>query len=187
MAFITDGAGNVISYAEALDIKDKDQRIFEANEVNFTDVPDTPGSLDNYLEDLAQKATNRINEKIRASARWREYLGYAGGGYDSIDDIPPINMNLIVGRKSDITDMCAYYTLKEYLLPKIADFGNPESAEVQKIQYYEGKFDDLFRELMDILDWYDADNDGAVQTNEKMVKFRPNRRTRGRSNISRVR
>jgi hypothetical protein len=77
--------------------------------------------------------------------------------------------------------------LKEYLLPKIADFGNPESAEVQKIQYYEGKFDDLFRELMDILDWYDADNDGAVQTNEKMVKFRPNRRTRGRSNISRVR
>jgi hypothetical protein len=153
MAFITDGAGNVISYAEALDIKDKDQRIFEANEVNFTDVPDTPGSLDN----------------------------------NSVDDIPPINMNLIVGRKSDITDMCAYYTLKEYLLPKIADFGNPESAEVQKIQYYEGKFDDLFRELMDILDWYDADNDGAVQTNEKMVKFRPNRRTRGRSNISRVR
>ena len=49
MAFITDGAGNVISYAEALDIKDKDQRIFEANEVNFTDVPDTPGSLNNYL------------------------------------------------------------------------------------------------------------------------------------------
>ena len=187
MAFITDGSGNVISYAEALDVKDKDQRIFEANEVNFTDVPDTPGSLDNYLEDLTQKATNRINEKIRASARWREYLGYAGGGYNSVDDIPPINMNFIIGRKSDITDMCTYYTLKEYLLPKIADFGNPESAEVQKIEYYAGKFDDLFRELMDILDWYDADNDGSVQTNEKMVKFRPNRRTRGRSNISRVR
>jgi len=40
---------------------------------------------------------------------------------------------------------------------------------------------------MDILDWYDSDNDGSVQTDEKMVKFRPNRRTRGRSNISRVR
>ena len=77
--------------------------------------------------------------------------------------------------------------MKEYLLPKIADFGNPESAEVQKIEYYAGKFDDIFRELMDILDWYDADNDGSVQTNEKMVRFRTNRRTRGRSNISRVR
>ena len=68
--------------------------------------------------------------------------------------------------------MCAYYTLKEYLLPKIADFGNPESAEVQKIEYYAGKFDDLFRELMDILDWYSADGDATVEANEKMVRFR---------------
>lgn len=186
MAFIVSG-GNVLSYAEALDVKDKDQRIFEANEINFTDVPDTPGSLDNYIEDLTTKSTNRINEKIRASARWREYLGYAGQGYDSINDLPAFNPNNIVNRKSDFTDMCSYYSLKEYILPKVADFGNPESAEVQKIQYYEGKFDDLFRELLDIMDWYSSDGDSTVDSDEKMVRFRQTRRTRGRSNLARVR
>ena len=186
MAFIVSG-GNVLSYAEALDVKDKDQRIFEANEINFTDVPDTPGSLDNYIEDLTTKSTNRINEKIRASARWREYLGYAGQGYDSINDLPAFNPNNIVNRKSDFTDMCCYYTLKEYILPKVADFGNPESAEVQKIQYYEGKFDDLFRELLDIMDWYSSDGDSTVDSDEKMVRFHQTRRTRGRSNLARVR
>ncbi len=96
MAFIVSG-GNVLSYAEALDVKDKDQRIFEANEINFTDVPDTPGSLDNYIEDLTTKSTNRINEKIRASARWREYLGYAGQGYDSINDLPKPRLAMSIG------------------------------------------------------------------------------------------
>ena len=186
MAFIVSGS-NVVSYAEALDIRDKDQRLFEANEIDFVDVPDTPGSLNNYLEDLTTKGTDRINEKIRASARWREYLGFAGAGYTDINNIPAFNPNFIVNRKSDFTDMCCYYTLKEYILPKVADFGNPESAEVQKIQYYDGKFDDLFRELMDIMDWYSPDGDATVEASEKMVRFRPNRRTRGRSNITRVR
>jgi len=187
MAFITDGGGNVISYAEALDVRDKDQRVFEANEIDFTNVPDIPGSLDNYIEDLTQKSTNRINQKIRASARWREYLDYTGVGIDDFNSIPPIDMDLIISRKPDFTDMCCYYTLKEYLLPKIADFGNPESPEVQKIQYYDNKFNDLFTELLDILDWYDQDNSGASDSDEKMLKFRLNRRTRGLKNVTRVR
>ena len=83
MAFITDGGGNVVSYAEALDVKDKDQRVFEANEFDFTNVPDAPGSLNNYIEDLTEKSTNRINQKIRASANWREYLNYQGVGLTS--------------------------------------------------------------------------------------------------------
>ena len=41
MAFITVG-GSVVSYAEALDIRDKDQRVFESNEIDFTNVPDAP-------------------------------------------------------------------------------------------------------------------------------------------------
>ena len=41
MAFITSG-GTVLAYAEAVDVRDKDQRLFEQNEVNFTDVPDAP-------------------------------------------------------------------------------------------------------------------------------------------------
>jgi len=187
MAFITNVSGNVISYAEAVDVKDKDQRVFESNEIDFTNVPDTPGSLDNYLEDLTTKSTARINEKIRASARWRQYLGYAGSGYDSIDNIPAFNSDNIVDRKSDFTDMCSYYTLKEYLLPKIADFGNPESPEVQKISYYDNKFSDLFEELMNMFDWYDNSGDGTVSDGEKMVRFSQTRRTRSRRNTTRVR
>lgn len=186
MAFILSGV-NVISYAEAVDVRDKDQRVFEANEINFSDAPDAPTTLDEYIEDLTTKATARIDQKIRATSRWREYLGYAGSGYDSINEIPAFDPNRIISRKSDFTDMCAYYTLKEYILPKIADFGNPESPEVQKIQYYEQKFQDLFSELMDIMDWYDSDGDGTVESGEKMVRFGFPRRTRGRRNIARVR
>lgn len=186
MAFVIVG-GSVVSYAEALDIKDKDQRVFESNEINFSDVPDAPGSLDEYLEDLAIKATARINQKIRASSKWREYLNYAGEGYNTINNIPAFNANRILSRKSDFTDMCSYYVLKEYLLPKVADFGNPESPEVQKIKYYETKFTDLFTELTSMWDWYDSDGDGTVETGEKLVTFSNTRRTRGRRNTVRVR
>ena len=185
MAFIVSG-GEVVSYAEALDVKDKDQRLFDENEIDFTNVPDTPGTLNNYIEDLTTKSTNRINQKIRASARWREYLGYIGSGYD-INSIPAFNATKIVDRKADFTDMCCYYTLKEYLLPKIADFGNPESPEVQKIQYYDDKFNEIFSELMNMFDWYDNDQDGTVEDGEKMIRFSLTRRTRGRRATTRVR
>lgn len=186
MAFITSG-GTVLAYAEAVDVRDKDQRLFEQNEVNFTDVPDAPGNLSNYIEDLTQKSTARINQKIRASAQWREYLGIAGSGYSDINSIPAFNPNLILSRKSDFTDMCCYYTLKEYLLPKVADFGNPESAEVQKIQYYENKFNDIFNELLAMMDWYDSNADGSVEDTEKRTRFDLTRRTRGRKAVSWVR
>lgn len=186
MAFILSGT-TVISYAEAVDVRDKDQRLFESNEINFSDAPDAPATLDDYLEDITTKSTARINQKIRASARWREYLGYAGSGYSSLNDLPQFNPDLIVNRKSDFTDMCCYYALKEYLYAKIADFGNPESPEVQKIKYFEQKFNDLFVELMDMMDWYDFDGDGTVQQDERDVRFRMSRRTRGRRPVTRVR
>lgn len=185
MAFITSGS-TVLAYAEAVDVRDKDQRLFEQNEINFTDVPDAPGNLQNYIEDLTQKSTARINQKIRASAQWREYLGFVGNGYD-INSIPDFNPSRILARKSDFTDMCCYYTLKEYLIPKVADFGNPESAEVQKIQYFENKFNDLFNELLAMMDWYDNDADGSVQDDEKRTRFDITRRTRGRRSVSWVR
>jgi hypothetical protein len=185
MAFIVVG-GNVVSYAEALDVRDKDQRLFESNEIDFTNVPDAPASLDEYIEDLTTKATNRINAKIRASAQWREYLAYAGGSTD-IDNLPAFNPNYILTRKADFTDMCCYYTMKEYLLPKVAEFGNPESPDVMKITYYEKKFYDLYNELLAMMDWYDFDGSGAVDSGEKKTTFSFPRRTRSRRNIARVR
>lgn len=185
MAFITVG-GNVVSYAEALDIKDKDQRIYESNEINFTDVPDAPGSLDDYLEDLATKTTDRINQKIRLSTRWQEYLGYVGTNFGSLNTIPDFQANNIVTRKPDFTDMCSYGVLYMYLLPKVADFGNPESAEVQKIQYFESRFNSLFEELMADFTWYDSSGDGSVSDSEKLISYRRNKRTRGNKSVVRV-
>lgn len=185
MAFVISG-GNVISYAEANDVRDKDQRLFEANEFTLANLPDAPPTLNDYIEDLTIKATARINQKIRASSQWRDYLGYVGATYD-INNIPAFNPNLILARRSDFTDMCAYYTLKEYLLPRVADFGNPESAEVQKIEYYSKKFDDLFTELLAMLDWYDYDASGALNDSDRLVRVSLTRRTRGRKNVVRVR
>jgi len=186
MAFIVAGGG-VVSYAEALDVRDKDQRVFEANEIDFTNVPDAPANLDEYIEDLATKATDRINTKIRLSRQWREYLGSTGGGYSSLENLPDFDPNKIVTHKPMFTDMCAFYVLKEFLLPKVADFGDPESPDVQKIQYYENKFNDYFTELMSDFIYYDADGDGTVENGEKKVSFNILRRGRGRRNVVRVR
>lgn len=185
MAFITVG-GSVVSYAEALDIRDKDQRIFEANEIDFTNVPDNPGSLDNYIEDLATKTTDRINQKIKVSSKWKDYLSYTGTSFGTINTVPAFNPNRISTRQTDFTDLCAYGVLYMYLLPKIADFGNPESAEVQKIQYFEKRFNDLFTELMSDFTWYDADGSGTVADNEKLVTYTPTRRTRSKRSTARV-
>lgn len=186
MSFIT-VAGNVTSYADALDVRGADQRLFEANTVDFTNVPGAPADLDEYIEDLTTASTDRINQKIKASARWREYLGYVGTGYNTIDNIPAFNPNLILSRQADFTQMCISYTLKEYLLPKVADFGNPESPEVQKIQFHENRFNELFSELTDIFDYYDSDSSGTVDDDEKMVRFSVTRRSRGARPITRIR
>lgn len=187
MAFIIDqGTGSVISYSEAADIRSADQRVFEANEFDLSGVPDSPSSVDDYVEDLATKATARINEKIRASSRWSQYLQFVGEGINP-NSIPEFEPELILKRKQDFTDMCAYYTLKEYILPQIADFGNPESSEVQKINYFENKFSDIFNELLAIMDWYDFDASGEVDDSEKRVRYRSRRRSRSISSIVRVR
>jgi|TARA_B110000459_G_scaffold167314_1_gene185810 hypothetical protein len=186
MAFVTNAGGNVIAYNDAADIRDKDQRVFEANEIVYADAPTTPTSLDEYLEDLSIKAMARINEKVRASAKWRNYLGYTSNSSLSGNTIPAFNPNKIAGRQADWTDLASYYVLKEYLLPKVADFGDELNSEVQKISYYASKFDDLFTELLDMMDWYDAEGDG-LDAKDKLISFRTNRRTRAKSNVTRVR
>jgi hypothetical protein len=78
--------------------------------------------------------------------------------------------------------------LKEYLLARVADWGNPESPEVQKIQYFENKFDDLFTELLTIFDWYDFDDSGSIDRSDLHVgHVQHRRRTRGRRNVVRIR
>jgi hypothetical protein len=57
--------------------------------------------------------------------------------------------------------------MADYILPSIADFGNEENAERQKMAYYSGKADALFGELINAGDWYDFDGDSTISSNEK--------------------
>lgn len=184
MAFITVG-GNVTSYAEYTDILQKDQRLLEANEITvpaesgFTDVTD-------FIEDMLSKSTDRINTKIKASSWWMGYLNYTGTSVSNPALVPDFDPNRIKSRKQDFTDACVYYCLYNYLLPLIGDFSIEESQEVQKIRYYEQKFNDLFQELIAMADWYDADGDGVVEDSEKAYTFQAVRRTRRRRGVVRI-
>ena len=185
MAFLTVD-GSVISYAEYTDVLQKDQRILESNEII---VPEESGFADvtEFIEDMLEKATNRINVKIKASSWWFGYQGFVGSSVSNPALLPDFDPDKIITRKQDFTDMCVYYTFKEFLLPLIADFGNEDSNEVQKIKYYDVKFNEIFNELLALADWYDADGDGTVEDGEKAWTYQPVRRSRRRSTIVKVR
>jgi len=165
MAFIT-VSGNVIAFAEYSDVTDTDQRLFEANEGI---------SSETMVEDLTEKATARILQLIRNTAWWRRYYLVEANEAQrqatntrSTPDVPLPNANLILARRADFTDLCVYFTLYEYLLPKVADFSSQDNAEVQKIGVYRTKFDKLFLELIEDGTWYDFDNSGTITALEKL-------------------
>lgn len=165
MAFIII-QGNVVAFAEYSDVTSTDQRLFEANEGI---------SNETQVEDLTEKATNRILQLVRNTAWWRRYYLIEGTDAQrqatntrSTPDVPLPNANFILGRRADWTDLCVYFTLYEYLLPKVADFSSQDNAEVQKIGVYRTKFDVLFRELIEDGTWYDFDGSGTVTETEKL-------------------
>lgn len=162
MAFITTGS-TVLSFADYDDVVSKDQRIFESNE----------GLTSDIVEDALVRATGRIISMIRNTSWWKGYFIRQSGGTNGViinNDgvlVPAPNANYVRDRQSDFTDLCVYYALSEYILPRVADFGNAESAERQKIGFYDEKARVLFRELIDAGDWYDFDNDGSIVATEK--------------------
>jgi|694.fasta_scaffold154746_6 hypothetical protein len=166
MAFINPGQTGVIAFAEYSDVTSTDQRLFEANE----------GIADQTIvEDLTIKATSRILQLIRNTSWWRRYYSIEASDAQrratntrSTPDVPLPDPDLILGRQADFTDLCVYFTLYEYLLPKVADFSAQDNAEVVKIGVYRTKFDVLFRELIDDGTWYDFNNDGTVTELEKL-------------------
>lgn len=167
MAFIISG-GNVISFAEYEDVTATDQRLFEANE-----------GLDSVtVEDALERATARILTKIQATEWWKAYyVRMMGNSVDTsiytsgLISVPAPDANKIKSRQADFTDLCVFFCLSEMLLPKVADFGNADTAERQKIGFYDEKFRALFKELIEAGDWYDFGGQGTITPNEKM----PNR------------
>jgi len=166
--------GNVIAFAEYEDVTDRDQRLFEANE----------GIADaGMIEDFTERATTKILYAVKDTAWWQSYFIAKDNGVTDIStlsfiDVPVPNANKFQARQQDWTDLCVYFTLFEYVLPKVADFSNEDNAEYRKIGFYKEKYSSLFRQLIDAGDWYDFDNSGAILPDEKMPT---------RVNITRVR
>lgn len=158
MAFISNGS-TVISFADYYDVQERDQRLFDANE----------GLTEDVVEDLLIRSTERILALIRATDWWKSYYvtRQDGFSFNTTADIPALTISKIIGRANDFTDLCVYYGLYDYILPKIADFSDEMNAERQKIGYYQQKFNNLFGELIAAGDWYDFDGDNTVESTEK--------------------
>ena len=157
MTFIISGT-TFRSFAVYQDVVDRDQRLFESNE----------GLDEIEIEDMLIRTSQRILDKIRATDWWREYQFSRNTSLKrDLRLVPAVNGLLIKGRQADFTDLCVYQALADYILPKIADFGNETSAESVKIKYYTDRANELFKELIESGDWYDFDADGSVETAEK--------------------
>lgn len=169
MAFIIE-SNTVVSFAEFQDVIDRDQRIIDANE----------GLSDDVVEPLLIRATERILTKLRATQWWRSYYTKRDTTtvYNTVADIPAVDPDKILGRQNDFTDLCVYTSLSEYILPKIANFGQEDNEERQKMGYYAQKADTLFNELITAGDWYDFNENGAIASSEKQP---------GQVNLKRVR
>ena len=155
MAFIVENS-NIISFAEYTDVLNTDVRLFDSNE----------SLTDDTVEASLIRSTARILDNIRNTDWWQGLYGQHTGSVSHID-IPNPDPDRIKSRTSDFTDLCVYWALSDYILPSIADFGDVDSNERQKMGYYRNRADELFLELINAGDWYDFDNDGSVQTDEK--------------------
>ena len=158
MAFLYSGS-TVISFAEYMDVQDRDQRLFEANE----------GLTEDVVETLLVRSTERILSLLRGTDWWIDYYitRSTNTTFQSAADVPALDPDKIIGRRNDFTDLCVYYTLFNYILPKIANFGAEDDAERKKMGYYQEKYNFLFAELIGAGDWYDFSGTGVVTSDEK--------------------
>jgi hypothetical protein len=169
MAFIYEN-NSLISFAEYDDVFKRDQRVFDSNE----------GLSDDRVEELLIRATERILTKLRASAWWSSYYEKRDNSitYNTVADVPALDPNRIIARSNDFVDLCVYTALAEFILPMIADFGEEDNSERNKMGYYQNKSEALFGELISAGDWYDFDDDEIIQSDEKQP---------GQYNLKRVR
>ena len=160
MAFITQGS-TFYSFADYDDVVEMDSRLFSANE----------GLSQDSVEGNLIRSTQRILDLLKNTDWWKSYYisenGFQGVIVRQAVSVPELDPFLIRARQGDFTDLCVYHCLSTYLYPKVADFGNPDSAERQKIGFYDEKFRSLFDELVSDGDWYDFNNDGSVTNAEK--------------------
>jgi len=161
MAFITQSS-TFYSFADYADVVALDSRLFQTNE----------GLSSDSVEDACIRSTTRILDQIRNTDWWKGYYIHQSGSFNNVViaqsiSVPAPDPFLIRARQQDFTDLCCYHALSQYLYPRVADFGNPDNAERQKIGFYDQKYRVLFDELIQDGDWYDFDNSGTVTAAEK--------------------
>jgi hypothetical protein len=149
-----------ISFATYEDVINRDSRVFEANE----DL--TVAEINDYLEQGSQ----RILSQIRTTPWWAQYQRNMAQITDP-NLLPNVNPDYILARTQDFKDLNVFFTLWQYVYPKIADFGNPDSAEVQKIKFYKDLYNVLFDQVIKSGDWYDFSENGTIDTADKMATF----------------
>lgn len=157
MAFYS-SLNTFVSFATYDDLVQRDQRLFEANENLTREV----------IDDLLKLASQRILTQIRNTDWWQDYCFTRNSSlnYD-MRLLPSVNPLYIRAREQEFKDLNIYFAMYEYVLPKVADFGNPDSAEIAKIAHYKDSYHFLFKELIQSGDWYDFNADGIIETNEK--------------------
>jgi hypothetical protein len=157
--FVYSGA-TFLRFATFAELQARDSRVFEANE----DL--TQAEIENFLN----MASQRILTQIRNSSWWREYQRKLA---DIIDPnlLPVVNPNYILARTQEFKDLNIYLALHEYTYPTIADFGNPDSAEIAKIKFYKDSYNVLFDEVLEAGDWYDFSENATIETADKMAAF----------------
>lgn len=157
------------SFAVYADVTARDSRFFEANE----------GMTEQVVNPLLAQSSQRILSQIKNTDWWKEYQFRRDSSlkYD-LRLVPAVNPSNIKGKLQEFTDLNIYFAMAEYLLPKVADFGNETSAEVVKIKFYVDAYNKLFKEVIESGDWYDFDADGTVETAEKSPTFTNRVRTR---------
>lgn len=157
MAFYTSGT-RFISFATYDDVVMRDSRLFESNEILTEAVTD----------DLLEIASQRILTTLKNTDWWREYNFSRNTALkNDLRLIPVIDPFNIDGLEQEFKDLNVYLCLSEYLLPRVADFGNPESAEVEKIKHYADRYTQMLQAIIEDGSWYDYSGDGTISTDEK--------------------
>lgn len=151
-----------VSFAVYADVTARDQRFFEANE-GFT-------SAD--VNALLAQASQRILTQIKNTDWYRDGAFELDSSLNSdVRLLPDVNPDYIESKQQEFKDLNIYFAMSEYLLPKVADFGNETSAEVVKIKHYKDTYAALFKEVIQAGDWYDFTGNGTITIDER----RPNR------------
>lgn len=147
MAFITEN-GTVTSFADYQAVVNMDERLFAKHE----------GISQYDITNFLKRSTDRILTKLKATDWWAKTSGY------SILR-PDLDRDKIIARKDDFGDMCVYFAMYTYILPRLTQF-EEGSDGLNKIRYYRRLYNDIFEELLIDADWYDKDGDATIEAGE---------------------